>query len=120
MAKKSIAHKSQFADVGDVQEFATTIKSGWVECRSSGHDMRAFKVELTEEGNWLRTRKCRNCTAKRHQVIDSYGLILDTTMEYPEGYLLPKGTGRLDSEGRGVFRLASIRAEYERKAARHS
>lgn len=118
MAKRSITHKPQFAEVGDVQEFATTIKSAWVDCRSDGHDMRPFAVELTEAGNFLRTRKCRRCNTKRHQVIDRSGLILHTTVEYAEGYLMPKGTGRLDSEGRGVFRLAALEAEYDRKAAR--
>lgn len=119
MPRKNTTHTSQFAEVGDVQEFATTIKSAWVDCRSDGHDMRPFKVELTEAGNFLRTRKCRRCNTKRHQVIDRSGLILNTTVEYTEGYLMPKGTGRLDSEGRGVFRLAALEAEYGRKGARH-
>lgn len=109
----------QFAEVGDVQDFATTIKSTWIVCRSDGHDMRPFNVKTTESGGFERTRKCRRCGAKRTQVIDKYGLILSTDFEYPEGYLLPPGTGRLDSEGRGVFRLAAIEAEVAAKAARN-
>lgn len=108
----STNHEPQFADVGDVQEFATTIKTQWVKCRSDGHDMRPFDVDQTDDNTRTRIRKCRNCGAFRHQVIQrGSGMILNTTIEYPPGYLLPPGTGRLDSEGRGVFREMALDAE---------
>lgn len=113
MAKKRVAPKPLTADVGDVEAFASTIKSAWVDCRSDGHDMRKFNVELTEHNTFLRTRKCRRCGALRHQVITRSGHILNTTIEYPEGYLMPKGTGRLDADGRAVFRGATVESEYE-------
>lgn len=111
---------NRIAELGDVEEFATTIKPTWVECRSDGHDMRKFDVQLTEHNTYIRTRKCRRCTYKRHQVVDREGRILNTTPEYPDGYLMPKGTGRLDSEGRAVFRAAVIEAEYEQSVRRRS
>jgi hypothetical protein len=115
--KSRTLHKPPTAEIGDVEEFATTIKSTWVTCRSDGHDMRPLNVTMTEQNTFVRTRKCRNCGARRHQVIDRHGLILDTKIEYPEGYLLPPGTGRLDSEGRGIFRLAALQSDLERKTA---
>lgn len=120
MAKKRIAPKPLIASVGAVEEFASTIKSAWVECRSDGHDMRKFNVQLTEHNTFIRTRKCRRCGYLRHQVIDRSGHILNTTPEYPEGYLMPRGTGRLDSEGRAVFRGATVEAEYEQTVRRRS
>lgn len=99
------------ADVGDVQEFASGLNSKQIQCRSDGHDMRPFDVEAYD-GGWKRTRRCRRCGALRVQVLDSHGLILDTKMKYKEGYQMPRGTGRLDSEGRGVFRAAAVEAEY--------
>lgn len=106
------------ADVGDVQEFASTIKSAWVECRSDGHNMGKHNVTMDENGTFIRTRRCRRCGYKRHYVIDPSGHILDAKPEYPDGYLMPRGTGRLDTEGRAVFRQATLEAEYRSKANR--
>jgi hypothetical protein len=103
------------ADVHDVQDFAATIKSAWVQCRSDGHDMRPLDVQITESNDYLRVKRCRRCGTERHQVINRFGIILHTRMEYPEGYQMEKGTGRLDSEGRGVFRAMAIETEFRRK-----
>jgi hypothetical protein len=108
---------SPIAEVGDVQEFASTIKQAWVECRSDGHSMAKHDVQMDENGTYIRTRRCRRCGYKRHYVI-SGGHILNATSEYPDGYLMPKGTGRLDSDGRAVFREAAVEAEYRSKANR--
>jgi hypothetical protein len=99
------------ADVGDVEEFAAGLNSKQIECRSDGHDMRKHDVEPFD-GGWKRTRKCRRCGALRIQILDSRGLILGTKMKYKDGYQMPKGTGRLDSEGNGVFRAVVIEAEF--------
>jgi hypothetical protein len=109
---------SQVADIGDVQEFAARIKPSWVVCRSDGHNMRPFNVTMDENGNFLRTKRCTNCGYKRHYVISQGGHIAGAKAEYPEDYLMPKGTGRLDSEGRAVFRQRATEAEYRRKAQR--
>jgi hypothetical protein len=106
------------ADPADVEEFATTIKMAWVECRSDGHSMIPHDVTMNEQGSYVRTRRCRRCGYKRHYVIDQGGFLVSTSSEYPDGYLMPKGTGRLDSEGRAIFRQATVQHEYERKANR--
>lgn len=106
------------ADVDDVQEFASTIRESWVNCRAYGHDWRPFKVEQTENNTFVVIRKCRQCSGTRTQVIDRYGLIINTEYKLPDGYQMPRGTGRLDSEGRGVFRLSAITAEFARYARR--
>lgn len=109
--------KQQIAELGAVEEFASSIKQAFVECRSDGHNMGPHDIKMDENGTYLRTRRCRRCGYKRNYVI-SNGHILNATTQYPEDYLLPKGTGRLDSDGRAVFRAAAIEAEYRRKANR--
>lgn len=107
------------AEVGDVEEFVSTIKQAWVDCRSDGHSMAKHDVQMDENGTFIRTRRCRSCGYKRHYVISGDGHILTTKAEYPNpDYLMPKGTGRLDSDGRAVFRQAALEAEYRRKANR--
>jgi hypothetical protein len=109
---------SQVADIGDVQEFAATVKKqAFIECRGDGHNMGPHNVTMDENGTFLRTRRCRKCGYLRHYVV-SGGHILNAKSEYPDGYLLPRGTGRLDADGRAVFREAAIEAEYRRKAGR--
>lgn len=106
------------AEIGAVQEFASTIKQAWVVCRGDGHNMVRHDVQMDENGVFIRTRRCRSCGYKRHYVIDPGGHILTAKPEYPDGYLMPKGTGRLDSDGRAVFRQAAVEAEYRNKANR--
>lgn len=103
---------SQIASLDDVQEYAAGIPSKWVECREGGHQMGTHLARLTEDGgSFLRVKRCRRCSTKRTQVLSLKGLILHTEYEYPEGYTLPKGTGRIDSDGRGHFRVTAILRE---------
>ena len=46
---------------------------------------------------------------KRHQVLDPYGRIVSNQYDYPEGYQMPPGQGRITGDGRGILRVASIR-----------
>lgn len=106
---------SQVASADALQEHAATHPAKWNECRERGHAMSltwAGLSDLTEEeGAYLRTLRCSRCGTKKHQVLDSEGVVLSSEYEYPEGYTLPKGTGRVDSGGRGIFRLAATLAK---------
>lgn len=88
------------------------------DCRE-GHMMKRWSIN--DEGSvctevWRCQRRCG--TRKIRTTNSNTGLILSTHYEYPEGYLRPKGSGRLDIFGRGAVRLVAQQAFREKQAAR--
>lgn len=99
----------QIADLGDVEEYVANAKGAWLQCRSKNHNMLDHDVALGENGTFIVTLRCSRCHTKRDEVIDSQGIILSARYhDHPEGYLLPRGTGRLNSEARGMIRVARL------------
>lgn len=102
------------AAIEKLQEHAASNPAAWAECREGGHAMKTIRVGESEaEGAFERTKRCTRCHTKKHQIIDSNGYVIHSEYEYPDGYQLPKGTGFVDSEGRGAYRTASIHAQIE-------
>jgi hypothetical protein len=97
-----------FADVEDVRSYASDLPAKWLQCRELGHNWGPHKANTNDDGGFDRVLSCRRCTAKRHQVLDSYGRIVSNHYEYPEGYQMPPGQGRISGDAKGVLRLASI------------
>ena len=116
--------QTQFADIDNVRSYAADLPAKWLQCRELGHNWGPHKASLNEEGGFDRILACRRCTAKRHQILDSYGRIVSNSYEYPDGYQMPPGQGRISGDARGVLRLASIQHTMEaqelRTAARSS
>lgn len=111
-------HTPPIASIGDVQEYLSTAKIAWIACRSKGHNMQDHDVKSDEENNvYLVTLRCSRCYTKRHEVVNmSTGEVLSSKYDNrPEGYLLPKGTGRMDAEARGLVRVARLHNTVERK-----
>jgi hypothetical protein len=85
-------------------------------CRAGGH---AFTVPLTARkirGGAEERFGCRNgCGVERERLLDSYGLVLKSNMDYSKakGYLL-KGTGRLTGYGKGAMRMENLERVIER------
>ena len=58
--------------------------------------------------------ECPRCGATKVVVLNSRGMVLESHITYPSGYLAPKGTGRVDG--------ADVRAEWlkrQRSRRRH-
>lgn len=111
-------HTPPTASIGDVQEYLSTAKVAWINCRSKGHNMLDHDVKSDEETNvYLVTLRCSRCYTKRHEVVNmTTGEVLSSKYDsWPEGYLLPKGTGRMDSEARGLVRVTRLHNTVERK-----
>lgn len=103
---------------GDVEEWTDQAKVAWVKCRTKGHNMANHDVKFDEESNcFLVTYRCSSCYTKRDEVVNSTtGEVLSSKYyNHPDGYLLPKGTGRMDAEGRGLIRVTHLRNTMQRK-----
>lgn len=107
-----------FADLGDVEQYVSEAKVAWLQCRSKGHNMADHDVKFVEEDNaYVVILRCSRCYTKRHETVNSETgeVLFSKYTDHPEGYLLPKGTGRMDAQGRGIIRVARLRNTLERK-----
>ncbi|MFD4858492.1 hypothetical protein [Streptomyces atratus] len=101
------------ADVDDVRAFAATLPAKFLRCRDLGHNMGPHDAYPLEGGGYERILKCRSCKAKRLYLLDEDFSIINTSYDYPDGYLAERGTGRIDRDGRCVFRGAAVLADIE-------
>lgn len=100
--------EAKTADLEDVRAYASGIPAAWIQCRELGHNWGPHTANIIDGGGFNRTLRCRRCTTRRHQVLDSVGAVLHNTYEYPEGYQMERGTGRVSGDAKGIFRLTSI------------
>jgi hypothetical protein len=112
------AQSPRFIELGDVEEYVGTHKSAWIQCRSSKHNMLDYDARMGQGDTYVVIQRCSRCYTKRHEVLDDQGIILSAHYEYPEGYLFPKGSGRMSTEANGVFRLARVNNFLARKRER--
>ena len=109
------------ADPEVVANWSSTLPDGFIQCRDMGHTWRPYTAEYDIDVNaYRRVLRCNRCKTKREQYIGLGGLILSGGYTYPEGYQAPKGTGRIDGNGRGALRLESTRRlidKHDRKAS---
>lgn len=94
-------------EVRELEDFAATLKTGYLQCRELNHRWEPSRVEAVRNGGFLRTLRCRRCGGRKHQEMTNRGMILRSWYEYPEGYLR-EGLGRIVGEGRGVLRVQSM------------
>lgn len=110
----------QTAALGDVEQYVGEAKVAWLQCRSKGHNMLDHDVKLDEvdgELVFIVILRCSRCYTKRHETVDNRTgeVLFSKYTDHPDGYLLPRGTGRLDKQGRGIIRVARLRNTLERK-----
>lgn len=106
-------NQTLIADVDDVRAFASTLPAKFIRCRDLGHNMGSHDAYPLEGGGYERILKCRSCGTKRLYLLDEDFGIISTSYEYPKGYTAERGTGRIDRDGRCVFRGAALLADIE-------
>lgn len=93
------------ADTAVVAEFAQGLDEGALACRDVGHAWRSRKV-IRRRWGFERVMVCRDCHAERREDLDRMARRVKAyAVQYPDGYLLPKGSGRLDADGKAAMRL---------------
>jgi hypothetical protein len=91
-----------------VSEWAETLPDAFLQCRDFGHTFRPFRAWLDSAMNcYQRVLRCGRCKTERRQALSFRGEILSSTYAYEDGYLAPKGTGRMDVNARAGLRLES-------------
>lgn len=92
---------------GDLKKLVDDMPDEYVRCRAFGHG-RALANFENKRGVRSFTLYCPTCKFARHIVMDRSGDIVEDKPDWPEGYLLPKGSGRIGSQTKGVVRVASV------------
>jgi len=107
-ARTTTAASVSSADPKEVAAWSEDLPDSFIMCRDMGHTWRPFRARFNpEENGYDRVLRCGRCKTERTQTISMSGLILSGGYSYPEGYQAPKGTGRIDGNGRGALRLES-------------
>ncbi len=97
------------AEAKEVADWAGELPDSYLLCRDIGHLWRPFKARWDDDNNsYVRILRCGRCKTEREQGISAAGVVLWSQYDYADGYQAPKGTGRLDGEGRGALRLESV------------
>lgn len=95
-----------------VRDDVASLPAAFQRCRDKLHDWDP--LDAVREGMVLRvTERCRSCRSEKTSLLSlrqrDRGVILRSWMSrYAEGYLLPKGAGRLDVFDRGELRLRRL------------
>jgi hypothetical protein len=97
------------ADPEVIEQAAADWTAGQVRCRS--YNNHAWQpLSATRHGqSYLIVQRCSRCRNERENTMNAQGHYLSGWKpRYRPGYLLPKGTGRVDEEGRARLRLLDL------------
>lgn len=90
---------------------ANKAAAAYADCRDLGHSWRAINA-WKERGIFIETLQCSRCSCEKDRGFHpKTGALLQINRrtKYPEGYLLPKGSGRMTQEDRAAIRLSRLR-----------
>lgn len=92
----------------DLDAWAEGLNDGHLLCRDMGHMWRPFRAWWDEEANgYQRVLRCGRCKTERRQLLSSNGAAVSGYYSYADGYVAPKGTGRVTGETKNRLRLES-------------
>lgn len=104
----AVADHSAVADPDVIAELAKDLDDGVLHCREHRrHDWRPSTVKREKYG-YRRVEVCSDCASSRWQELDTRGYVIKGGINYSEGYLNPKGTGRVDQRGCAAYRLETL------------
>jgi len=80
----------------------------FLECRDFMHAWKAHTVER-ESGGFRETLRCSRCGTFKVRILNRWGYIIKSHHgPYPDGYLRPKGEGRMTKKDRAQARLQRL------------
>jgi hypothetical protein len=119
--KKDGAHMAESAEAGFaplkmVRSLAKEMPSQYLVCRDMQHSWRPHTVKQftaaerkeNKGAYYEQVLMCISCEKERVRLLAKDCTVISDRSTYPEGYLMPRGTGRLSREGRSALRQASI------------
>jgi hypothetical protein len=105
-----------FAPLKAVRSLAKEMPSQFLVCRDMQHSWRPHTVKAFSAAErkdhkgayYEQVLLCISCEKERVRLLARDCTVISDRSTYPEGYLMPRGTGRLSREGRSALRRASV------------
>jgi hypothetical protein len=92
----------------ELEEWADNLPLKFLVCRSKKHQDKLIDTRPAGRG-FVMFYRCINCRRELTESINAAGLVVDRKLEYPDGYLAPKGAGRTDQNRNGMMRIRRAR-----------
>lgn len=103
-----MAREGASADDVDVETFASSLPTRYIECRELGHTWRAWRAAWDSDARaYDRELRCSRCKTVRRQLLNELGHVLSNNYRHPDGYLAKHVTDGVRIS-RDVFRLESL------------
>lgn len=97
---------------GPMEKWVAELPEKYVVCRDTGlrHKWEPWTATFDKfTHQYTRSIHCETCGTVKEQVVDAEGYIVKTkTPRYPEGYLRPKGSGRMTKDDAAIVRVESM------------
>jgi hypothetical protein len=117
--------KTAPAEAPPVAELVHTLSFEATMCRSLGHAWNVVpqgarrRTDLAQRGQSELTLECGRCLRRRGDLLDGDHEVIGHTSgnKYPDGYLLPKGSGRMPrsvARGEMIHRLGQLKRQRRR------
>lgn len=102
-----------------VQDRDDRLKPEFLRCRTWGHVWDTFAPTHLPPPpyGWRESVRCTRCVTERHRLVDRKGEIMGVKYDYPDGYLLVAGTGRLVRADLRVSLFEELRGRLEQANA---
>lgn len=121
--------KPQAVDLDYIRDYVAGLRRpGWAQCREGHHSYpdqsKTSLVDPDDDSVVERMKRCRRCGVRRIETLAvdnanrTASRIAVRYENHPEGYLMERGHGRLDSEGRDIIRYENLFNEMQRQADR--
>lgn len=107
MAKRTrrIVKSYQPAAPEAVEQWVADAPTEFLVCRAlNRHAPTDFTATPLKGGGFEVVLRCTRCRTLIRQTWDRQGTVIAAESEYPDGYLLPPGSGRVDEETRPIIR----------------
>lgn len=95
----------------ELEEWADSLPANFLACRAKKHNMKLKDTWPTGRG-FTMVYRCVSCRTLLTEIINAAGFVTDRKLEYPKGYLAPKGAGRSSVERNGMMRIRRARRWY--------
>jgi hypothetical protein len=114
MAPRRRKTKPGFATLNKVAKASEDWGTGQIECRAlTGHNWKPYTARWDHSGNLPVIdvhQRCVNCKNVRFRTMTEAGFWVQShwAIKYRKGYLMPKGSGRIDEDGKALLRVRVI------------
>jgi hypothetical protein len=103
-----VTEPAGIAPAETIDSIAADLSDGALSCREHRRHAWRKSTASRESYGFRRVETCPDCGSERWQELDRYGYIVRSGINYSEGYLMPKGSGRIDARGAAQFRLEAL------------